>query len=689
MANNLVVQLLLKTGTFSTDLKTARGQVQQFQQGCQNAGRSLDAFGRGIGVNIGALTKMGGAIGAAALAGKEFKAIIDSTQTSADTFEGVIAGCTGVLESFNTSIAKADFSTFTNGLWSVYDAAVNARNAIDALQDAQLGYGMISSDNNAAFATAQNNYREARESAKNTKTKEEREKFEADAERYRKEMADILAKEEEASRNFQYKNMNAIKATLHARNTDINEKDVTEAAIMRAAEIFNSANDEAERKAAKERAKTIMKSANQYKDKAKRSQYLNDYGRQFDLIVAELLELPNKKIEAVAAELQAGKNARRSAESMRRSYDRTTRTGSTPTTTTRTTTTKTQKEELEIMENSLTYWKNILAEETKYRDALVKDTDEWKIHNDNVIKAQNAIKNIEGEIKKSKEYLEGSVSYYKDMIAEATRLRDQNVYLSDEWFEQDEKVKQLTSDLKDLEHAMDLHEYTLVDPPTLDSLNNLLSVFTALRNEAAIGSIQFETWGEMIKYVKKQIDEANGVNINAPKTDGWDSFNKSMSSTATIVNSLASTFQDGMKVTAASILKMVSTALPAVGSLISALATLAGVEATEKAVQTSKHWIEAIAAVAALGAAVATAISASKRGGKYANGGIVPGNSFTGDRVTAQVNSGEMILNKAQQARLFKIANGQGGGGQVEFHISGTELVGVLNNQNRKNRLIQ
>jgi hypothetical protein len=34
--------------------------------------------------------------------------------------------------------------------------------------------------------------------------------------------------------------------------------------------------------------------------------------------------------------------------------------------------------------------------------------------------------------------------------------------------------------------------------------------------------------------------------------------------------------------------------------------------------------------------------------GSYATGGIVPGNSFTGDRLTAKVNSGEMILNSGQ-----------------------------------------
>lgn len=40
--------------------------------------------------------------------------------------------------------------------------------------------------------------------------------------------------------------------------------------------------------------------------------------------------------------------------------------------------------------------------------------------------------------------------------------------------------------------------------------------------------------------------------------------------------------------------------------------------------------------------------------GNFASGGIVPGNSYTGDKLTANVNSGELILNKAQQDRLAR-----------------------------------
>ena len=49
----------------------------------------------------------------------------------------------------------------------------------------------------------------------------------------------------------------------------------------------------------------------------------------------------------------------------------------------------------------------------------------------------------------------------------------------------------------------------------------------------------------------------------------------------------------------------------------------------------------------------------------YETGGIVPGDSYTGDKQLARVNSGEMILNADQQKTLFDIANGAGARGGV------------------------
>ena len=63
------------------------------------------------------------------------------------------------------------------------------------------------------------------------------------------------------------------------------------------------------------------------------------------------------------------------------------------------------------------------------------------------------------------------------------------------------------------------------------------------------------------------------------------------------------------------------------------------------------------AAIAAGLANVAAITSSNANVGNYASGGIIPGSSFTGDNLQANVNSGEMVLNKMQQANLFNLAN--------------------------------
>lgn len=62
----------------------------------------------------------------------------------------------------------------------------------------------------------------------------------------------------------------------------------------------------------------------------------------------------------------------------------------------------------------------------------------------------------------------------------------------------------------------------------------------------------------------------------------------------------------------------------------------------------------------------------------FEDGGIVPGTSFTGDRVSANVNSGEMILNRRQQRSLFDMANG-GGSDQMETLMqTNNQLLSVI-----------
>lgn len=53
--------------------------------------------------------------------------------------------------------------------------------------------------------------------------------------------------------------------------------------------------------------------------------------------------------------------------------------------------------------------------------------------------------------------------------------------------------------------------------------------------------------------------------------------------------------------------------------------------------------------------------------GAFEQGGIVGGTSYTGDKLTARVNSREMILTQSQQARLFEIANTPAAVGGIDY----------------------
>ena len=89
----------------------------------------------------------------------------------------------------------------------------------------------------------------------------------------------------------------------------------------------------------------------------------------------------------------------------------------------------------------------------------------------------------------------------------------------------------------------------------------------------------------------------------------------------------------------------------------------------------------------ALAANIAAIVAALGSMNKYAQGGIVGGNSTLGDNNVVRANSGEMILTKGQQGTLFSMLNGKGGlGGKVDFEIRGDRLWGTLQNYNQKKR---
>lgn len=174
------------------------------------------------------------------------------------------------------------------------------------------------------------------------------------------------------------------------------------------------------------------------------------------------------------------------------------------------------------------------------------------------------------------------------------------------------------------------------------------------------------------------------------------------------INGISDSTAKGMAVAGASC-KMLGSALQQLGG--DSAAAKAGMVAAAigqfvlsfaQAMSTCKTWIDWLAFGISGTAQLTSIISTISQ---FATGGIVGGNQTSGDKVLVRVNSGEMILNAAQQARLFAIANGaavQGvsvntaglqniGGGisatlGINGRLRGRDIVMAVANETRSNR---
>ncbi|RHD19592.1 phage tail tape measure protein [Parabacteroides distasonis] len=183
-------------------------------------------------------------------------------------------------------------------------------------------------------------------------------------------------------------------------------------------------------------------------------------------------------------------------------------------------------------------------------------------------------------------------------------------------------------------------------------------------------------------YISVKGVSGDAIKSNYEYADSLEAIGSMMSSVSQLTNEGAASWLSY----ASNIIQAVGQALPQ----LSALATKnASVAATGAAASVSSipvvGWVMA-------GTAVASVIAAMANIPKFANGGIVPGNLYSGDRVPAMVNSGEMILNRSQQGRLFDILNSKGGANGKDVRVTGEVVVSgeqmkiLLDNTNRKLR---
>lgn len=256
-----------------------------------------------------------------------------------------------------------------------------------------------------------------------------------------------------------------------------------------------------------------------------------------------------------------------------------------------------------------------------------------------------------------------------------------------------EVVKQVTADANDMQHALNLSELAEklkeyqdelkeLNSQEVDTFTNLIGVFERLYNAVtkiseALGSTmtekEKEQWQAVFDVVNGglEIFEAFKTVVEALSLAQEIASKRKQVAAAAEVTSNAMVAASNGTVAASELAKSAAESKSAVAG---AASSVAGTPVIGPAL--------AAAAIGAISGALLASLA------KFANGGVVGGNSFSGDHNIVRVNSGELILNQSQAGTLYKaIKSGNlGGGGNVQFKIRGSDLVGAIDAFNSRKR---
>lgn len=303
-------------------------------------------------------------------------------------------------------------------------------------------------------------------------------------------------------------------------------------------------------------------------------------------------------------------------------------------------------------------------------------------------------------VTEDKKALEGSIDWYEEKINE--KQKELNATASKT------TARALNAEIEGLQRQLYMLKVDvgIEDVPKLD-VKTFASNLTAQLNE--------EIEAERQKLLDKPLVINTEVEAKERDYDHISSlFNIDISSFESVrtgladINGISDSTAKGMAAAGASC-EMLGSALQQLGG--DSAAAKAGMMAAAigqfvlsfaQAMSTCKTWIDWLAFGISGTAQLTSIISTISQ---FATGGIVGGNQTSGDKVLVRVNSGEMILNAAQQARLFAIANGaavqgvsvntaglQGIGGGISAtlgingRLRGRDIVMAVANETRSNR---
>lgn len=204
---------------------------------------------------------------------------------------------------------------------------------------------------------------------------------------------------------------------------------------------------------------------------------------------------------------------------------------------------------------------------------------------------------------------------------------------------------------------------------------------------------------KIVKVQKEQSNLGNSAKEMKEQSDKFDRQKESLQGLADVSSSVGNSFstlgnvfkQTGDDATAAA-MNVIGITAQATAEIIPNIIKLIGAKQGEAmangaASASARPFPENIVAIASIIATVvSTFANIMSAVGTFADGGIVGGGNLHGDKVLARLNGGEMVLNRTQQAKLFRtieqgnIGNNTETVSQVKWKIKGSDLYGALTN---------
>lgn len=227
-----------------------------------------------------------------------------------------------------------------------------------------------------------------------------------------------------------------------------------------------------------------------------------------------------------------------------------------------------------------------------------------------------------------------------------------------------------------------------------EQINSRKSLLSTTSDKSQIQQLNDELEALSKKEFKLQleIDEKKQQNANNTIKDireKFDELGEAAGAVGGVFNAISDITDDSFTKLLGTISGAVAPILPEVGKLIPAFQAQSIAAGTAQAAA-----VPFPANLISIATIVSSILGVFSSLPKFADGGIVQGRSF-GDYNLARVNGGEMILNSTQQGRLWNtIQQGHTNtnsamNGNVQFKISGRDLVGVLSNhQNKTSRVL-